>query len=127
MPVDLIAERNSYVAGRWIEGDEVLPVENPADETHVTDVSITPLAQIAPAIGEARRSFDEGVWSDLAVRDRAKTLHLFLDHIDANHEHLVNTLVAEAGQPTRLRRNEPVAFRCRPGPGDHRALPVHGT
>ncbi len=102
MAVDLIAERSSYVAGRWVEGDEVLPVENPADETHVTDVSITPLAEIARAISEARRSFDEGVWSDLPVRDRAKALHLFLDHIDANHVHLVNTLVAEAGQPTRF-------------------------
>ncbi len=102
MAVDLIGERNSYVAGRWVEGDEALPVENPADESHVTDVPVTPLAEVARAICEARRSFDEGVWSDLPVRDRAKALHLFLDHIDANHERLVNTIVAEAGQPTRF-------------------------
>ena len=102
MAVDLISERNSYVAGRWIEGENVLPVENPADESHVADVSITPLVEIARAVAEARRSFDEGVWSDLPVRDRAKALNLLLDHIDANHVHLVNTLVAEAGQPTRF-------------------------
>ncbi len=102
MAIDLIAERSSYVAGRWVEGDEALPVENPADETHVTDVSITPLTEIARAISEARRSFDEGVWSDLTVRDRAKALHLFLDHIDVHHERLVTTIVAEAGQPTRF-------------------------
>jgi acyl-CoA reductase-like NAD-dependent aldehyde dehydrogenase len=68
----------------------------------VADVSITPLAEIRRAIAEARRSFDEGVWSDLAPADRAKVLHAFLDHIEAAHEPLVNTLVAEAGQPTRF-------------------------
>ncbi len=99
---DLIPERRSYVGGRWIEGDEVLSVENPADESHVADVSVTPLDEIRRAISEARRSFDEGVWSDLSAADRAKVLHAFLDHIEATHDPLVNTLVAEAGQPTRF-------------------------
>ncbi|MGO8863035.1 MAG: aldehyde dehydrogenase family protein [Acidimicrobiales bacterium] len=99
---DLIPERRSYVGGRWIEGDEVLSVENPADESHVADVSVTPLDEIRRAISEARRSFDEGVWSDLPAAERAKVLHAFLDHIEATHDPLVNTLVAEAGQPTRF-------------------------
>ena len=41
----IISARRSYVAGRWVEGDEALPVENPADESHVADVSVTPLAE----------------------------------------------------------------------------------
>jgi len=95
----LIAERASFVAGRWVEGTESLPVENPADETVFTEVSVTPLAEFDRAIGEARRSFDEGVWAAQAAAERAKVLHAFLDHIDAVREPLINTMVAEAGQP----------------------------
>jgi aldehyde dehydrogenase (NAD+) len=77
---ELLAERRSYIAGRWVEGDCVLAVEDPADGSHVTDVSVTPFSEIQRAIAEARRSFDEGVWAD----------------------RLVPTMVAEAGQPTRF-------------------------
>ena len=40
----ILAERRSYVAGRWVEGDEVLAVENPADETVAEELAATPLA-----------------------------------------------------------------------------------
>ena len=50
----LITERQSYVAGRWVEGDETVAVENPADESHVADVSVTPIAEFERAIAEAR-------------------------------------------------------------------------
>lgn len=96
----ILAERRTYVAGRWVTGDDVVSVENPADETHVADVIATPLPEVERAIYEARRSFDEGVWADLPPADRAKALHAFLDHIEAAREELIPTLVAEAGQPT---------------------------
>jgi aldehyde dehydrogenase (NAD+) len=99
---DIIPERRSYVGGRWVEGEETLAVENPADQSHVADVSVTPLDEIRRAIAEARRSFDEGVWSALPAGERAKVLHAFLDYVQGAHVPLVNTLVAEAGQPTRF-------------------------
>ncbi|BBY80469.1 aldehyde dehydrogenase family protein [Mycolicibacterium pulveris] len=98
----ILAERRTYVAGQWVTGDEVVRVENPADETHVADITATPLDQVEHAIGEARRSFDAGRWADLAVADRARILHAFIDHIEAAADVLVPTLVAEAGQPTRF-------------------------
>ncbi len=55
----ILAEQRSYVAGRWITGDDVVSVENPADESHVADITATPLKEIERAIAEARRSFDE--------------------------------------------------------------------
>jgi acyl-CoA reductase-like NAD-dependent aldehyde dehydrogenase len=100
--VSILSEQRTYVAGQWVTGDEVLSVENPADERHVADVTATPLTQIERAIVEARRSFDEGVWADASTADRAKTLHAFIDHIEASRETLVPTLVAEAGQPTKF-------------------------
>lgn len=98
----ILAERRTYVAGRWVTGDDVVGVENPADESHVADVTVTPLDQVEHAIGEARRSFDAGHWADLAVADRARILHAFVDHIEGSAEILVPTMVAEAGQPTRF-------------------------
>src|SRR5437016_5687421 len=96
----MIGERESYVAGRWVDGDESLPVENPADESRVTDVSITSVAEFARAITEARRAFDEGPWASMAPSERARMLHAFVDHVEANGAALVETMVAEAGQPT---------------------------
>jgi aldehyde dehydrogenase (NAD+) len=97
--VAIISEQRSYIAGRWVSGDESLAVENPADESHVTDVSVTPLAEIERAIVEARRSFDEGVWANAPAAERARTVGALLDAIEATHDTLVPTMVAEAGQP----------------------------
>ncbi len=96
----MISERRSYVAGSWIESDEPIAVENPADESHVADVSATPIAEVERAIAEARRAFDDGVWASASAADRARVLHAFIDHVEANGAPLVATMVAEAGQPT---------------------------
>lgn len=98
----ILAERRTYVAGRWVTGDEVVSVENPADETHVGDVTSTPLGEVERAIAEARRSFDDGAWADRSVAQRARAMHAFIDYIDGSGDLIVPTLVAEAGQPTRF-------------------------
>jgi acyl-CoA reductase-like NAD-dependent aldehyde dehydrogenase len=97
--VALIAERSSYIAGKWVDGDAVFPVENPADESVVAEVSAAPPQEVERAVTEARRSFDSGVWADLPARERARTLRAFLDRIEERREALVATMVAEAGQP----------------------------
>ena len=95
---EILSERRSYIAGRWVDG-ELFPVENPADETVVAEVSAAPLHEVKRAIAEARQSFDNGVWADVPARDRARVLHALLDHIEASHDRLVASMVAEAGQP----------------------------
>jgi aldehyde dehydrogenase (NAD+) len=97
--LSILAEQRTYVAGRWITGDEVVSVENPADESNVADVTATPLDQVAHAIAQARRSFDDGVWAGLPAGERARALHAFIDYVDGARDVLVPTLVAEAGQP----------------------------
>ena len=96
----ILTERRSYVAGSWVEGDEALAVENPADETQVAEVSTTPLTEIERAIEEGRRSFDEGTWADRPARERAEALSAFLDSLERGREALVATMVQESGQPT---------------------------
>ena len=96
---EILSERRSFVAGRWVDGDEPFAVVNPADESTVTELGATPPREVNRAIGEARRTFDEGVWADRPARERAQVLHALLDHIESEHEPLVATMVAEAGQP----------------------------
>jgi aldehyde dehydrogenase (NAD+) len=95
----ILEQRHSYVAGRWVEGDEAFAVENPADESRAVELSATPLSEVRRAVTEARRSFDEGVWAGLPPRDRARALHALLNHLDTLHQPLVASMVAEAGQP----------------------------
>jgi acyl-CoA reductase-like NAD-dependent aldehyde dehydrogenase len=95
----ITTHRDSYVAGNWVEGDEALVVENPADESQVAVISSAPLAEVERAVIAARHSFDSGVWAGLPAADRARMLHVFLDHIEGTRESLISTLVAEAGQP----------------------------
>ncbi len=98
----ILAERRSFVGGTWVTGEEAVSVENPADETPVHDVTVTPRVEVERAIADARRSFDEGTWADRAVADRAAILRQFVDYIEGCADTLVPTLVAEAGQPTRF-------------------------
>jgi len=100
--VTLVVEQRSYVAGRWITGEDVVSVENPADESHVADITATPLSEVRRAIAEARRSFDDGVWGDTPPGERARVLRAFIDHVEGARDTLLPTLVAEAGQPTRF-------------------------
>ena len=100
--MDVLSEQRTYVAGRWVTGDEVLSVENPADESHVANVSVTPLKEIERCVIQARRSFDEGVWAQTPATERARVLRAFVEHIEVSHDVLVSTIVAEAGQPIRF-------------------------
>jgi acyl-CoA reductase-like NAD-dependent aldehyde dehydrogenase len=96
---EVLSERRSYVAGRWVEGDDALAVENPADESTVAELGVTPMAEVEQAIAAARGSFDEGVWADRPAEERARVVHSMLDHVERAREELVATMVAEAGQP----------------------------
>ena len=98
----ILAERRTYIAGRWITGDDVVSIENPADESYVADITSTPIDEVHRAIAEARRSFDGGVWSGMPARERAKVLQDFINHIESARDVLLPTLVAEAGQPARF-------------------------
>jgi acyl-CoA reductase-like NAD-dependent aldehyde dehydrogenase len=99
---NLIDHQGTYIAGRWVAGDETLAVENPADETIVCKVPVTPLEEIREAVAAARKSFDEGVWADRSPQERAQVLHRFIDYLETVKEPWIATMVAEAGQPTRF-------------------------
>lgn len=98
----ILEYRTGFVAGTWVDGSDRFPVENPADESLVAELVVTPLDEVHRAIGEARRSFDAGVWADLPGSERARILGRMLNHLETLHEPLVASMVAEAGQPFRF-------------------------
>lgn len=98
----VLEEQRTFVAGQWVTGDQLVAVENPADETHAGDVTATPLDEVHRALAAARRAFDDGVWADRPVAERARVLGEFVDFVEHSAAVLVPTMVAEAGQPTRF-------------------------
>ena len=124
----VMTERRSYVAGRWVEGDESLPVENPADETNVAELSVTPDAEFRRAIDEARRAFDEGPWPSMSGAERARLRARARSTTSRpTPTRSSPTMVAEAGQPTMFA--EAVQLRSGAGvrPRHHRPLPLDGA
>jgi acyl-CoA reductase-like NAD-dependent aldehyde dehydrogenase len=99
---EILAERRSYVAGRWIDGDETIVVESPADEMTVVELVATPADEVERAITEARHSFDSGVWADTSPAERARVIRAMLDYIEGRKTELVASISAEAGQPLRF-------------------------
>jgi len=97
--VSILTEQRSYVAGRWVTGDESIEVEDPATESVVASITATPASEVRRAIDEGRRCFDEGDWADRTAAERASVLRIFLDHVESQRDVIVPTLVAEAGQP----------------------------
>ncbi len=95
----IIDGERSYVAGRWVDGERSFAVENPADETTLAEAGVTPFPEVQRAIAEARRSFDDGLWADRPAPERARVVHAFLDHIEAEKDALIATIMGEAGQP----------------------------
>ena len=106
----IIDGRRSYIAGRWVEGERSFEVENPADESCLAVAAVTPFPEVQRAIAEARQSFDQGVWADLPVAERAKILHALLDHVEASQETLIDTIMGEAGQPRMMAQGAQVAM-----------------
>ena len=72
--------------------------------------AVTPFPEVQRAIAEARQSFDQGVWADLPVAERAKILHALLDHVEASQETLIDTIMGEAGQPRMMAQGAQVAM-----------------
>jgi acyl-CoA reductase-like NAD-dependent aldehyde dehydrogenase len=94
----LLGARQPFIDGKFVTGDgPPLHVENPATEQVIADVETSTSAQAEQAIFAARRSFDDGVWSGLAPRERVAVLERFVEFLVDRTEDIVDTVVAEAG------------------------------
>ena len=93
----------------------------PPTKRHVADVTATPLAEVERAIERRGAASTRGSGPNALAADRAKTLHAFVDYIEAARDELIPTLVAEAGQSTGVRGDDPV----RPGPVGRQTIDLY--
>ena len=82
----VITERRSYVAGRWVEGDEVLRGREPGRRDPGRRAVGDPRRRVPRGpIDEARRAFDEGPWPSMTRRRAGRrSCTRSLDHLEAN-------------------------------------------
>lgn len=106
----MIGAERSYIAGRWVEGARGFAVEDPSDETAIAEAGVTPIGEVEHAIVSARKAFDAGVWADLPAAERAVILRAFLDHLEGQTAELVETIMAEAGQPVMMAKGAQVTM-----------------
>ena len=127
----MITERRSYVAGRWVEGDEVARRSRTRPtRSSVAELSVTPIAEVERAIDEARRAFDEGPWAD---RCRRRAGPRSCTRCSTTSRRTATTLVADdggRGRPAddvrRGRCSSRSGLGARPATTD-RPLPVDGA
>ncbi|MCB2059987.1 MAG: aldehyde dehydrogenase family protein [Novosphingobium sp.] len=93
-------EYAGYIDGAFVKGEgDSFIVENPSDETVVAEVTGASAAQVEAAIAAARRSFDEGVWSGLTMKQRAEIMRRYAEALRARADKLRELAIAEAGCP----------------------------
>src|ERR1700756_3130517 len=89
-----------YINGVFVVGEGAeLCVENPSDGTQVDRFPGVSVSQVETAIASARRSFDQGSWSQRSLTERAGLLHQLVDKLEEGAEAVLDLLVAETGCP----------------------------
>lgn len=82
---------------------EVLRVVSPVTEALVAEFRGASVAQVDAAVQSAKRAFENGSWSDPALRKAV--LLKFADLLIRNRDRLMDTLIAEVGTPVNLKAN----------------------
>lgn len=89
-----------FINGAFGDGQgTAFQVENPSDESLVTEVSGASLAQVDAAIGAARASFDSGVWSAMPAKQRGAMLTRYGEALRKRADRLKELAILEAGCP----------------------------
>ena len=95
---DLIRTQN-YIDGRWrgAEGGATLPVVDPADDSHITDVPDSRAADARAAVDAAQAAF--ATWRAVPAKERARLLKRWNDLVVAHQEDLGRLISREQGKP----------------------------
>ena len=90
------------INGEWVPGQgEPLSPVSPRDGRNLPAISTASIADVDEAVRSARRTFESGVWSRLAPRERGQALIAFAQLIHDNAEELALTISLEMGKPIR--------------------------
>lgn len=91
-----------FIDGGWEAGSaEPLTPTSPRDGRILPEISAASVADVDRAVRSARQTFDSGVWSRIAPRERGQLLIAFAQKIHDNAEELALTISLEMGKPVR--------------------------
>ncbi len=91
-----------FIDGAWEAGSaEPLTPTSPRDGRILPEISAASVADVDRAVRSARQTFDSGVWSQIAPRERGQLLIAFAQKIHDNAEELALTISLEMGKPVR--------------------------
>ncbi|MBV8074109.1 MAG: aldehyde dehydrogenase [Candidatus Eremiobacteraeota bacterium] len=79
-------------------------VRNPANGALVAELPAAGAAEVAAAVDEGRRAFEDRRWSGLHVSERSRTLNRFADLIEGKLDELARTESICTGRPLREMR-----------------------
>ena len=92
-----------YIDGRFVEAEsgECRPDFSPATEEPIASVPVASKADARRAVEAARRSFDSGAWSGMAVRERAKILMRMAEKLASRQDEIARLESADSGATIR--------------------------
>jgi acyl-CoA reductase-like NAD-dependent aldehyde dehydrogenase len=101
-----------FLDGRYVDSSatERYRKINPSTETLLCEVSSGNAADVDKAVRVARRRFDEGCWSALAVTQRAQALYRLADLIVAHKADLALLDSLEMGKPIQAALDDAAQF-----------------
>ncbi|HJT95403.1 MAG TPA: aldehyde dehydrogenase family protein, partial [Mycobacterium sp.] len=101
-----IAPRQLFIDGHWREsfGGGRTDIIDPSTGTVLTSVADGVPRDIDEAVAAARAAFDDGRWSGLPSRERARILYKVGDIIRDRADELVATESADVGKPVSICR-----------------------
>ena len=93
--------RGLLIGGGWVAAADGarLPVVDPSVGRQVTDVALGSAADVDRAVAVAKATFGDGVWSRMALAQRARAVHRFADAIEARIEDLYRIETVNNGRP----------------------------
>jgi 5-carboxymethyl-2-hydroxymuconic-semialdehyde dehydrogenase len=99
-----------YIGGRHVESvdGERFPVLEPTTNEAYGEVASGNAADIDAAVGAATDAFEEGSWTGLSARERARTLNAIADAIEARSEVLAAFETFDTGLPVTQARGQGV-------------------
>lgn len=104
----------AFIAGQFVNTTQTYNVSNPATAEFLVDMSACDANDVEQAVQHARKTFNSGVWSRLAPRERKQILKKLAELIRENAEELALLETLNVGKPIQdsLHVDIPGAASC---------------
>ena len=101
----ILASPQLYIDGAWTDGrGAAIEAIDPYTEQALATPRGADEAQVKAAVSAARRTFDDGIWNELAPETRSEILHGICDSMVERREHFAQLVVLEGGMAISLGR-----------------------